>query len=118
MRDGGRAAHRLPARLECLDCGRGDTARIIATVGVEILVLGGNECLLDEIRNILSRGIKAPFTAEFVDDAPLAGKDAADGGRGVIGEALVTGQIAPIDIEDRTDAERDQHDAHGDQAED
>ena len=58
--------------------------RVIAVVGVEILVLGGDEGLLHQIGNILGRHEQPPFLGEFVDDLAFAGIDPADRRRACI----------------------------------
>ena len=63
---------------------------------VEILVLGRNECLFDQCRNIFGRNEQTAFTGEFVHQTAFAGIDAADRGGGVLGKLFIVGQIAPV----------------------
>lgn len=53
--DGGRAAYVLSARPHRLDHCRGDPARVVAAMAIEILVLGRDERLFHQIGNILGR---------------------------------------------------------------
>ena len=83
LRDGRRTAQtpalcRIDRRLD-------DPDRIVARVQIEILVLGGNERLLDQRRDLLCRGEKTPFAGEFVHQSTFARIDAADRGRRVLG---------------------------------
>ena len=78
---------------------------------IEILVLGRNESLLDQVRDLGRRGKQAPFLGEFVDDPPLGRIDAADRGGRVLRQAFMAGQVAAIDIEHRANAERHGKDA-------
>ena len=46
----------------------GDAARVIALVGVEILVLGGNEGVFDQIGDLIGGRINAALFGEFVNN--------------------------------------------------
>ena len=116
--DGRSPAQFLPARQDRIAEGGGHAGDIIAVMGVEILVLGGDEGVLHQIGDILDRHEKPPFLREFVDDAAFAGIDAADRGGGVLRQAFMAGQVAGIHPEDRADGQRAEQDAQRDGRED
>ncbi len=76
--DGRGAAHILPARDHGLDKGRRHAADVIAGVGIEILVLGGNEGVFDDLGDFLDRREEAALDGKLVDDLAFAGIDPAD----------------------------------------
>ena len=86
-------------------------------MGIEILVLGADEGLFDKVRDILGRGEQAALAGEFVNDAPLARINPADRRRGVIGKRFMARQILAVNVENRTDAERYDHDGKRQKAE-
>jgi len=98
--------------------GGGHARHVIAVVGVEILVLGADEGVFDDIGDVLDRHEEAAFLREFVDDAAFAGIDAADGGGRVLRKAFVRRQVARIHPEDRADGQRAEQDAQRDGGED
>ena len=96
LRDGGGTPHVLPARDNRIARRSGDAGHIIAVVAVEILILGADERLFHQIRNIFDGREQPPLFGEFVDDPPFAGIDPADRGRGILRQAFVAGQVAAI----------------------
>ena len=67
---------------------------------VEILVLGGNERLLDQIGDGRGTHEQAPFAGEFVDQRAFAGINPAYGGRAVLCKLFVIGQVVAVDPHD------------------
>ncbi len=88
--DGGgadRAA--VPAHLHQVGDGRaGDGAGVDALVGPEILVLGGDEGLLDHVRNGGERHEDAPLLRQLGDQAVIAGIDPAHHRRLVLAQPV------------------------------
>ena len=115
--DGRGAAHVLAARLHRLDTGGDDAARVIAGVVVEILVLGRDEGLFDQVGDLFGGGEKPAFLGELIDHPAFTGIDPADCRRLVLGQRFVAGQIAAIDPEDRADRQCDGRGPHGDHGE-
>ena len=68
------AARRVDRRLQ-------HPQRVVALVGVEILVLRGDYRLLDDRRNLLDRAEQPPLLRELVDQVPFSRKYPADGRR-------------------------------------
>ncbi len=104
--DGRCAAHALPAALHGFDHGGDHAAGVIAVVVVEILVLGADESVLHQLRNVLGRDEEAAFLREFVDDPAFTGIDPADRRGGVLRQIFVAGQVAGIHEEDAAQGQR------------
>jgi len=68
--------------------------------------------------NILDRGEQPAFLGEFVDDPAFGGIDSADGGRGVLRQRFMAGQIARIKPQHATHHQRHGHCAQRHKAED
>jgi len=85
---------------------------IETAVGVEILVLGGDERVLDQIRNRRRRQIETAFAGIFGQQAAVRGVDARHHRRLIVLELGVVGQILLVFVNHRgADRRRDhEHD--------
>ena len=90
--DGRGALHVLGA-LQEHHSGAHDAFGIEAAVGVEILVLGGDEGLLDQRRDRRRGQVEAPLARVFGQQATVGGVDARHHRRLVVLELGVVGQI-------------------------
>ena len=70
-----------------------DRQRVDAGMGVEILVLGGDEGLLDDRRDGADRHEDAPFGGQFRQQAGIAGIDPAHDRRLVVAQPVDVGQV-------------------------
>lgn len=94
------------------------TANIIARVLVEILVLGRDKRVFDQIRDFFGRRKQATLYREFVDDPPLARINPADCFGGVAGQDVIRRKVTAIHPKDATDGDSRHHHAqreHGKQ---
>ncbi len=74
---------------------------------IEILVLGRNERLFDQIGNVFGGGEQTAFDSEFINDPAFAGINPTDRLWLILRQAFMAGQVFAIDPKDRTDAKRD-----------
>ena len=115
--DGRGPAHVLATALEGVIGGRGNAARVIALVAIEILVLCRDKRLFDDIGDFIGGREQAAFFGEFVDQTPLTRINPADGFGGIDRQILMIGQIARIHPEQRADHDDRPRDAKRDKAE-
>ena len=80
---------------------------------IEVLIFGRNERLFHKIRNRLCRGEKPAFLGKFINDPTLTGINTADGGRRVLRQCFVAGQVPPVHPEDRPNGQGNHRDTHG-----
>ncbi len=67
-------------------------------MGVEVLVLGRDEGVLDEVGHLLDRDEQALLAVELGDDDALARVGAAHHGRAVVDELARAGQVTVVDV--------------------
>ena len=111
--DGGCPAQVAPPCPDRIETSRRNPAQVIAIMGVEIFVLSADKGLFYHVGYRFSGRKQAAFLREFIDDPAFTGIDAADRCRLVLGQRLVTGQIAPVHPQDSTDRQSDHRHRHG-----
>ena len=79
---------------------------------VEILVLGGDERLLDPIRDGLGRDEHPVLPRIFGQQPAVAGVDAGRGRRLVVGQLPMVGQVAAIVVDQIEQARAGHHQEH------
>ena len=68
--------------------------------------------------DVLDRGEQAALLGELVDQPPLAGIDAADRGRAVVGQLLVAGQVVGIGPDHAAHRQQPEDHSHQQETED